>query len=133
MSGQTDLPPQVRDFVERHIDSVAELEALLLLRSSPADEWTVRQLAGRLYTEEAVTAEALTALHRRGLLAREGQSYRYMPASAALRGDVDALAGSYPRFLIRITNVIHSKPRTSLREFLDAFRLRDEKPPDEED
>jgi hypothetical protein len=132
MSDQTELPQQVKDFVDRYIDSVAELEALLLLRSSPADVWTVAQLAARLYTEEKTTAAALTALHRRGLLGREGEVYRYAPGSPALRDDVEALSRSYPRFLIRITNVIHSKPRASLREFLDAFRLREDKPPNEE-
>ncbi len=61
------------------------------------------------------------------LLAREGEAFRYGPASDTLRADVDALAAAYPRFLIPISNLVHSKPAASLRHFADAFRLREDK------
>jgi hypothetical protein len=125
MTGDS-LPDVVRTFILKYVDSVAELEGLLLVRSSGAEAWQVSPLAARLYISEAEAGTVLHALHRRGLMSRDGSVYRYAPAES-LRAEVDALAEAYPRFLIPITNLIHSKPRASLRDFADAFRLREEK------
>jgi hypothetical protein len=126
MTGEL-LPDTVRSFVLKYVDSVAELEGLLLARSHAESGWDVGELAARLYIREAEAASVLHALHRRGLLSRDRDSYRYDPKPVAVRAEVDALAHAYPRFLIPITHLIHTKPRASLRDFADAFRLREEK------
>jgi len=120
------LSDEVRTFVLKYVDSVGELEGLLLLRASEARSWSVSQLAGRLYISEVEAGRVLHALHRRSLLSREGANYRYAP-EGVLRSHVDMLAEAYPQFLIPITNLIHGKPRASLRDFADAFRIREEK------
>lgn len=120
------LPELVHQFILRYIDSVAELEGLLLVRAEPAAPWDASRLAGRLYIEECAAKNVLLALHRRGLLSNDSDRFRYQPAPDSLRESVDALAVSYPRFLIPITNLIHAKPQIALREFADAFRLREE-------
>ena len=50
-----------------------------------------------------------------------------MPKMKLTKTAVDALAAAYPRFLIPLTKLIHSKPPASLRDFADAFRFREEK------
>ena len=127
MSGDSQLPGAVADFVLKYLDSVAELEALLLVRSSGAQEWDIALLARRLYVGEAEAAGVLKLLHRRGLMSRQGDTFRYSPTPDERRADIDRLAAAYPKFLIPITNLIHDKPRASLRDFADAFRLREEK------
>jgi hypothetical protein len=126
MTGEA-LPDVVRAFVLKHLDSVAELEALLLVRANGGRAWDNSQLAARLYISDAEANLVLHALHRRSLVSREGAGYRYDPRPETLPGEVDALAEAYPRFLIPITKLIHGKPRASLRDFADAFRLREEK------
>jgi hypothetical protein len=126
MSAGDQLPELVRAFILKNIDSVAELEALLLARAS-ASEWDVASLANRLYVTEAEARVVLESLHSRGLLSLEGDRFKYAPASDSLRGEVEALAAAYPQFLIPITNIVHRKPRASLRAFADAFRLREER------
>ena len=125
MTGEQ-LPDLVRAFILKYIDSVAELEGLLLVRSTAGAAWDVSQLAARLYISEAEAHAVLQTLHRRALMTRDASLYRYAPADA-LRVEVDALADAYPRFLIPITDLIHGKPRASLRDFADAFKLREEK------
>jgi hypothetical protein len=127
MTGDPLLPVNVRAFILKYVDSVAELEALLLIHSTPDQAWDLVQLASRLYISEREAEGVLQALHRRGLLAREEKAFRYGPVPETLRADVDALAAAYPRFLIPISNLVHSKPAASLRQFADAFRLREEK------
>jgi hypothetical protein len=120
------LPDVVRQLVLRYIDSVAELEGLLLMRAETASPWEASRLARRLYIKDRAAKDVLHALFRRGLLSREGEAFCYAPESDALRASVDRLAVAYPRFLIPITNLIHAKPRPGLREFADAFRFRED-------
>jgi hypothetical protein len=127
MTDEPQLPEGVTSFVLKYVDSIAELEALLLVRSTELRPWAVRDLVQRLYITEGEATEVVRALHRRGLLSQEGETFRYEPRSDALRRDVDALAAAYPRFLIPLTRLVHGKPPASLRNFADAFRLREEK------
>ena len=103
------LPDGVRRFVEQRIDSVAELEGLLLVHSARENRWGARELASRLYVGKAAAGAVLLALHRQGLMSRHGETFWYGPASEALCADVEALAVAYPRFLITITEIIHEK------------------------
>ena len=116
------LPEEVRDLILRHIDSVAQLEALLFLRERPGEPWDAVAVARRLYAPAAEMAAALSQLRNDGFLVREGELYRYAPAGDGV-AKVNELAKAYARQLIPITNLIHSKPR-NIRAFSDAFKFR---------
>jgi hypothetical protein len=117
------IPAGVRDFILRHIDSVAQLEALLLMRSNPGERWDAGRMSQRIYTSEQETAELLASLAHDGLLATVDGEYRYDCNTAAQHDLVEALAGVYARHLIAVTNIIHAKPRR-IRQFADAFKFR---------
>ena len=117
------VPDDLRDFILKHIDSVAQLEALLLLRANSAESWDTPGTAKRLYVGEDETAEILTRLCAHGLLTCQEGLYRYAPGGDDQRVMVDRLADVYARHLIPVTNIVHSKPRR-IREFADAFRFR---------
>ncbi len=116
------VPGDVRDLILRHIDSVAQLEALLLLRAHPADSWPASSIARRLYAPEGEVVRALAQLCADGFLIRERGVYRY-ECSAEKRERIDRLAETYSRHLIPVTNMIHAKPR-NIRQFSDAFKFR---------
>jgi hypothetical protein len=120
------IPEDLRDFVLRHIDSIAQLEALLLLRRNPTEAWTADVAAKRLYTTEADATNVLDQLCADGLLICADDGYRFDPQSDEQRQMIDLLAESYRRHLIPVTNLIHGKPRR-LREFSDAFKIRKER------
>ncbi len=61
------IPDDITQFIIEKIDSVAELEALLLLHSTPEEKWSVSALSGRLYINEKETAEVLAHLRMHGL------------------------------------------------------------------
>jgi hypothetical protein len=117
------IPADIRDFVMRHIDSVTQLEALLLLRGNPGETWDLPTTAKRLYANEQEVAEVLALLCNDGLLSASDGIYRYDCATPQERDLVDRLADIYSRQLISVTNMIHAKPRR-IRQFADAFRLR---------
>jgi len=76
------IPDDVAQFILATIDSVAQLEALLLLRADPRQAWAAKTLAARLYITEEQTAEILDALRAKGfVVANPGNpaSYAYQP------------------------------------------------------
>jgi hypothetical protein len=117
------IPPELRDFLARHIDSIAQLEALLLARGSPAANWNKDETSRRLYISEAEATETLAHLAAHGFLIRQEAGYNFRPQSPELERLVDLLAHHYARHLIPITNLIHAKPRR-IRQFADAFKLK---------
>lgn len=116
------IPEPLRLFILRNFDSIAELEALLLLRREPG-AWDVTRAASRLYIEEGTAAQVLARLCANGLLRQQGQFFSYDGQSGEHRRIVDDLADCYKRRLITVTNLIHGK-QAGVRQFADAFRFR---------
>jgi hypothetical protein len=117
------VPEDVREFILRYINSIAQLEALLLLWRDPNVAWDLASMAKRLYISERETAEVLAQLSTDGLLSVNEGTYRFNSPSPEQQQLVARLAEVYSKQLIPVTNVIHAKPRR-IREFADAFKLR---------
>jgi hypothetical protein len=121
------IPDDIARFILEKVDSVAQLEALLLLHNNSEKQWSVRALAARLYVDEEQTARLLSDLCRQGLaveIPSKPPLYQYQPSSIQLRQMVDRVAEFYSKHLVPITNLIHSKPKTRLQQFADAFKFR---------
>lgn len=121
------IPNEVRQFILESIDSIAQLEALLLLRGSPNEEWGAQKVARRLYISEQEATSLLARLSAERLIVFSNDKpplCRYQPDSDNLARIVDRLAETYSKHLVPVTNLVHSKPRTRVREFADAFNLR---------
>ncbi len=114
----------IRRLIVERLDSVPELEALLLLRDDPARRWTPDEAGKRLYVSTMVAGHILSTLTERGFFALDDTAYRFAPESPELRALVDQLAAAYSRQLVAVTQLIHSKPSRNVRDFADAFRLR---------
>lgn len=121
------IPEGVRHFIAENIDSIAELEALLLFRREPDAVWSTALLAERLYAspEQAEGAIAkLCSLRLIEMRETEPPTYHYNPASTELDGMVSDIAVTYSKYLVPVTNLIHSKPHSRIQQFADAFKLR---------
>lgn len=119
----------MRQFIVRNIDSVAQLEALLLLRANAGQLWQPETVARRLYIQPVTAAALLRGLHERELIMLaqpEPAAYKYGPTTAELVRRVEDLAVAYARQLVTVTNLIHSKASGEIQSFADAFRLRRE-------
>jgi len=114
----------IKEFILAHIDSIAQLEALLLLRANPEKLWDAAEAARRLYISESDGQEILARLRAKGLVSGDSNAYRYSPG--AEKALIDRLAEAYARHLIPITNIIHQRP-SRIREFADAFKLKKER------
>jgi hypothetical protein len=106
------VPDDIRDFILKHIASVAQIEALLLIWSSSEERWGLPQIAARIYTSEAEAAKALDGLCADGLLVCRDGVFG-LNASAENVEMIRKLQEVYARYLIPVTDVIHSKSRSA--------------------
>jgi hypothetical protein len=121
------IPSDIERFLLKHIDSIAQLEALLLLRSDPQSSWGTEALAKRLYISEKQTAEIVSELCTGGFLivkTNKPRRYQYQPNSVELGNIIERVAETYSKHLVAVTDLIHSKSKNRVQKFADAFRLR---------
>lgn len=123
---EDDVPAHVRHFVDEYLDTVPQLETLLMMRDAGERAWLISEVAARNYITDQRAAETLQALCRRGLVVAEASPlcYRFNPQTDDLRTLIAELARCYQTSLFRITTLIHSKPSASVKEFARAFNLK---------
>lgn len=127
------IPDNVRRLVIEKIDSVRQLDVLLLLRESgPHRVWTVAELNAVLRSSQAALEHDLAGLLRAGLVEAEAgppTGWRYAPNSS--EASVDALAACYRTHRTAVITLVTSPQRTSsLSDFADAFNFRKKDPLD---
>lgn len=123
------FPDDVRRFIERNIDSLEELEVLLLLYRRPDKGWTAEAVAGALYTHAQSAGNKLLSLQRRGLAEmrdEQGISVFQGRSPGPNAPLVERLARLYAERRLTVTNIIYAKPLPNVQAFADAFDLRRE-------
>jgi hypothetical protein len=126
MDSGNGIPAHVLRFLEGNIDTVAQLETLLMMSEGPDRNWLIADVASRNYVSEQRASDTLTALRRRGLVScvESPPCFRFDPASDEVRAVVADLARCYQKNLSRVTEIIHAKPSASITEFARAFDLK---------
>jgi hypothetical protein len=122
-----EIPARVLQFLAGHIDSVPQLEALLLLWEDPQRLWSEEELAGRIYVGRPVAAAILQSLQRQQLVTAEPAAavrYRYDPQWDPSGEVMREVAATYRRQLVPLATFIHSRASTAVREFARAFDLK---------
>lgn len=125
------ISDRVRTLIADQIDSVVQLEILLLLREGADREFAAREVADVLRIGPAWAEPHLIGLCVRGMLVCSSgpePRYRYQPSSPELKAAIDELAQCYAERRVSVTALIFSRPPNPLRDFSDAFRLRKERP-----
>ena len=117
------VPPDVREFILTHIESIAHLEALLLLMHQPDERWTAYGVAAHLYIDEGQAKAVLDQLCGERLLDCRDGDYWFNGDPPGRREIVEKLSSLYARHLIPVTNLVHAKP-SGARAFAAAFKLR---------
>ena len=120
------LPDDVHRFILSSIESVEQLEVLLLMQGAPDTSWTPEAIAQELYSTPSSIRGRLDALSRQELVVPEGSTsaFRYHPTSAALAATINRVAECYRQRRVAVITLIASKPLENVRAFSDAFRLR---------
>ncbi|APR86408.1 Hypothetical protein A7982_11757 [Minicystis rosea] len=120
----SDIPDSVRRFLRSHIDSVEQLEVLLLLRSASSHEWSVEEVNRALKSSETSIRDRLAVLVRHGFLTTREEGghrlHRYQPAGAMETAAIDGLAAAYRERRLAVIDLIYAKPGSETAHFTDA-------------
>lgn len=106
---------EVDRFILERIDSIPQLEALLLLWQQRPEHWTVERVARRLWIHTGEARRILRDLTRDQLVVLgDGETERYGYQSQPARDRLlQALAESYRADMVRISTMIHTKPSST--------------------
>jgi hypothetical protein len=124
----TGLPDDVGRFLLQYIDSVEQLEVLLLARMSPGRNWSAEDMARELYSHPTSIAKRFHRLLGGGLFRETGTGFvQYAPRAAELDAVVARLADTYRERRVAVISLIATKPMENVKAFSDAFRIRKRK------
>jgi hypothetical protein len=122
------ITEDVRAFIAEYIDSVEQLEILLLLRRTAPKEWSATAVSQELYISPESAARRLEEFHRAGICSMKQASpeplYWYNPNLREMDMTIGRLASTYEERRVRVINLIFSRPVDHIRSFADAFRIR---------
>lgn len=133
---ESELPPDVDEFLRDHIESYEQLELLLIMRSDTGPSWTEETLGARLRITSAPVRAALDRLESAGFAEARVQAgekhYAYLCQSDNVEATISRLAAAYREYPIPIikvmsANAIERLRTAALRTFADAFIVRKDK------
>jgi len=125
------LDERVQALVLDVIESVEQLEILMLLATDEGRTWTAEQVAKELRSSPRSATRWLELLQRRGYFAVGGEgeaaAYSYAPESSEKRRDVSSLIQTYIIRRVTVIDLIYNRPKARLQTLADAFKLREKK------
>ena len=121
-----DFPDDVKRFINEHVESLAQLEVLLMIRAAADRSWTAQAIAGKLSIMPEMSSALLADLVRHGFATKDQQRFQYRSAGEETDRLIDRLAQLYVERRVAVTTEIYSKPLNKVKTFADAFRFRKE-------
>ncbi len=122
------LSKQVLELISKYIDSLEELEILILVKNDPQKSWSLDRVNDQVRSSAASIQQRLAKLVETGFVAFDSSTkeYRYEPKSENLVTAVTLLAEAYRERRIKVIEAIYSKPVSGIRSFSEAFRFKRE-------
>jgi len=111
-------------FIDRHIESIEQLEVLLFLHLQEASR-TTPEIFHEIQSSQASVNMRLKQLESAGLIVQEslGQ-YRINRRDEPQQQTLDELAKCYRTMRVRIIEAIYARRSDAVRTFADAFKLK---------
>ena len=123
-----EVPFELRQLISRHLESMEQVEILVLLARIESRAWNVSDVASELRWSQRGAQQCLEELARGPLVRRVGSgpgggTYEYAPTPAD-RESVATLMRLYDTRPLLLGRLIYDRPPTVARSFADAFRIR---------
>jgi hypothetical protein len=120
------LPPHLLDFISRHVQSVEQLEILLLVSRPPITPWSPGTVYEKILSSPRSVERWLEELTRTGLLERvsdpEG-SYR-RSQDDQVGAQISTLGEFYRTVPVRVIEAIYKREASAAQSFADAFKIK---------
>lgn len=123
-----DLPEDVRYFLQTSIDSIEQLQVLLLLQAQPDRIWTTSEITFELRSVDSSIQNRLDKLYKRNILARHGDSeHKFLPTSTEMLNIIEKVVSENQLRPYQIIDAIYSSAEKSIQDFANAFKMRGDK------
>src|SRR5688572_8202904 len=99
---QGNLPPAVQQFLKKFINSVEQLEVLLILHEFPNRAWTAGEISTQLRSTALSVEQRLAGLMSQGLVKPSGNGFQYGPVNPDCVAAVAQLAALYKERRIQV-------------------------------
>lgn len=122
-----ELSARVAEFIRTYIESLEELEILLLLHKSPHLDWTVDSVYATIRSNPESIRERLKGLVAKGLIEiirGDPEHFIYRVIDQNLDGTLQSLALAYKERRVTVVELIFAKPPSPIQGFANAFRIR---------
>lgn len=126
---ETEIPNQVKRFVNDYISTAQQLDVLLLLSKDPGKEWASEEVASSLGMLVTSAGNRLISLWIKGLLVvRESPArvYRYRPKTKEIEAAVTLLHSLYQSDRAAVLELIAASFEARMRDLSDAFKFRED-------
>lgn len=119
------LAPEVRDFLNTYIDSVANLEALLLFKRNPDREWSAKTLSDELRTNVLWSSKQIAWLYSKSFISFGSKEdfYKYSAENPEMDEVIQKVSDSYARTRLTMISFICDR-LVRVQQFAEAFRIR---------
>ncbi|WP_413290572.1 hypothetical protein [Bdellovibrio sp. HCB337] len=125
---ENEIPKEVKDFVFQYIDSVEQLEILLLLNAEPHKVWTVGEVHQTLRSNMSSVEKRLNLLAAQKLIDKKEGGFQFKPEGSEKNEIIRQLSGAYKVHRHRIFEMIFS-PMKKARDIAEAFVIAPPKDP----
>lgn len=119
-----DIPADILAFLVNRVDSVPELETLLMMSERADRCWSLDDVVARTYVNHATARTVLDALQRRGLVVPDAGGHRFQPQDPADVALVTRVASYYQANVVRVATLIHERASAAIKEFARAFDFK---------
>jgi hypothetical protein len=122
-----EIRDDLKAFILKYVESVVDVELLILLTERREACWTPEEVARELRVEPAWAVSELARFASLGLVSETSATppvYRYGFRTADLETSVRDLIAMYRERRVSVIDLIYSRPSEAIRSFADAFRLR---------
>lgn len=100
------FPKDIRQFIDGHLHSLAQLEVLLTLHNEPGRYWTVEEVTNTLYLQSEMASQLLLDLSRDGFASEQLGAYCYGPTTAEVHELIGRLGVLYKERRVAVTTEI---------------------------
>lgn len=125
-----DLSEKLKSFVSTYIDSVEQLQVLILLLEDSGKAWTVNEIAQRLRSVDSSIAKRLDDLYARKVMQRKASDpseYTFELILPEFRDVIYELSTVFKTRPYKVVDLIYGRPKEAIRAFADAFNFKKEK------
>jgi hypothetical protein len=120
---------QLERFIAAEINSLEQLEILLLLSGNPHKWWTAGGVYEVIKSSVQSVQDRLNEMVARGILRKETDNevrFQFGPTNDAVWNITSELRDAYKERSVKVVQAIYSKPPDAVQEFARAFRVRKE-------